>query len=73
MIKKRAKVKPIRIKFTKVNAKNTQRAGHFCGRLYHIGDHELERIQGGQTKFFDKQGKPIEEKWQLSKPGKKKC
>ena len=69
-IKKRSN-KPICLKFVELGESEVRWGGHFCGRLYHTEDYELQRIRGGETQFFNKKGEPVKKKWEFFPPGKK--
>ena len=59
---KKAKAKPLTLKCTKVS-KNTK--PHYFGNLYHIEEDQLQRLRGGKTDFYDKNGERVKQPWEI--------
>ena len=62
---KKGKVKPLTLKCLKLTPRKAKEGGHYCGRLYHSDNDQLQRVRGGPIQFFDKEGNLLKKKWEL--------
>ena len=64
------KSKGLALKTKQVFEKDLEAVEHVYGRVYHIGDYELERIASRETEFLDKEGKVVPEKIKITPESK---